>query len=174
MNKITFKKHLEQLELEDLKEELMNLFTKIQGVKEYYLMELGNDKQRQKVYDKAKKDITSKYATKSRRRPRRPRIQKVKNIIKTLEKESSLPYELIDIYLHNTEEALDFMMKFRFDSAPLRNSINGTFIKALNLIELELMKEEYRERCGKITNKMSYAPWVFEDGLVLYKRIFLS
>ena len=172
MNKTAFKKHIDQLDPEDLKEELMILFTKIKGVKEYYLMELGDDKQRKRVYDKAKKDISSKYATKSLRRPRRPRIQKVKNIIRDLEKESVLPFEMIDIYLHNTEEALSFMMKYRYDSTPLRNSINNSFIKALNLIDLELMEEEYRERCGKITNKMSYAPWVFEDGLNLYSKIY--
>lgn len=173
MNRNAFKKHIERLEIDDLKEELLTLFIKVKGVKEFYLMELGDDKQRKKIYDKAKKDITSKYATKSFRRPRRPRIQKVKNIIKNLETDSVLPYELIDVYLHNTEEALNFMMKYRFDSTPLRNSINSTFIKALKLIELELMKDEYKERCGSIVNNMSYAPWVFEDGLVLYKRIYM-
>lgn len=174
MNKITFKKHIDQLEAEDLREELMALFSKIKEVKQYYVMELGDDKTRQKIYEKAKKDISSKYVTKSRRRPRRPRIQKVKNIFKTLERETVLPYELIDIYLHNTEQALEFMMKYRYDSAPLRNSINGTFIKALKLIQLELMKSEYSERCGKIVNKMSYAPWVFEDGMDLYKEIYID
>ena len=172
MNKTSFKKHIEQLETEDLREELMVLFDNIKGVKEYYVMELGDDKTRQKIYQKAKKDITSKYVTKSRRRPRRPRIQKVKNILKALERDSVLPYELIDIYLHNTEEALNFMMKYRYDSAPLRNSINSTFVKALNLIDIELMKSEYSERCGILVNKMSYAPWVFEDGLDLYKRVY--
>ena len=97
MNKTAFKKHIDQLDPEDLKEELMILFTKIKGVKEYYLMELGDDNQRKRVYDKAKKDISSKYATKSFKRPRRPRIQKVKNIIRDLEKESVLPFEMIEV-----------------------------------------------------------------------------
>jgi len=173
MNRKTFQNHIDQLEAEDLREELMNLFLKIKEVKNYYLMELGDDRQRKKIYDKAKKDITSKYTTKSYRRPRRPRIQKVKNIIKQLETESIFPFELIDVYLHNAEVALAFMMEYRYDSNPLRNSINSTYQKALNLIDLEMMKDEYSERCGTLANEMSFAPWVFEDSLELYKRVYM-
>jgi len=158
MNRKTFQNHIDQLEAEDLREELMNLFLKIKEVKNYYLMELGDDKQRKKIYDKAKKDITSKYTTKSYRRPR---------------SESIFPFELIDVYLHNAEVALAFMMEYRYDSNPLRNSINSTYQKALNLIDLEMMKDEYSERCGTLANKMSFAPWVFEDSLELYKRVYM-
>ena len=174
MNRKTFKNHIDQLEEEDLREELFTLFTKIKEVKNYYLMELGDDKQRKRIYEKAKKEITTKYATKSYRRPRRPRIQKVKNIIRQIENESIFPYELIDVYLHNTEVALAFMMEYRYDSNPLRNSINDSFQKALNLIDLELMKKDYSERCGTLVNKMSYAPWVFEDSLELYKKVYMK
>lgn len=174
MNRNKFKKHVDMLDTEDLRDELMNLFIKVKGVKEYYLMELGDDKQRKKIYEKAKKDIASKYATKSYRRPRRPRIQKVKTLIKKLETEAVLPFELIDIYLYNSETALAFMMEYRFDSNPLRNSIKDTFRKALDLIKLEKMEEDYKDRCGTITNKMSYASWIFEECFEQYKAVYNS
>ncbi|MEE9372527.1 MAG: DUF6155 family protein [Saprospiraceae bacterium] len=172
MNRNTFKKHINQLEVEELKEELFALFTKVKGVKNYYLMELGDDKQRQKIYNKAKKEITAKYATKSYRRPRRPRIQKIKTIIKSLENESILPYELIDIYLHNSEVAIAFMMEYSFYSTPLTNSINNTFIKALELIDSELMKSEYEERCLALTNEMNFMPWPFYNSMSLFLKVY--
>jgi len=172
MRRTEFKKHLDQLNEEDLKEELLTLFTKLKSVKQYYLMELGGDSDRQKIYKKAKEDIASKYATKSYRKPRRPRIQKINTLLKKLRSEAVLPYEMIDIYLFNTETALNFMVEYRFDSNPLRNSIKGSFSKALDLIQLENMKAEYKDRCGTITNKMNFAFWVFEESIEKYKDVF--
>jgi hypothetical protein len=82
MRKSSFIKHINQLEEEDLRSELLMLFSKVKGVSEFYKMELGSEADRKKLYDKAKKDIASKFATKSYRRPRRPRIQKTYKILK--------------------------------------------------------------------------------------------
>lgn len=156
MRKSTFQKHINQLSEEELREELMTLFNKVSAVSQYYKMELGSAEERQKTYTKAKADIESKYKTKSYRKPRRPRIQKIKKIISDLNKVTVLNYEMIDIYLFNTECATRFHNEYDFYSTPLFNTILHSFESALDLIRQNKMEDIYKERCMKIVHSCDY------------------
>ncbi|NNF20440.1 MAG: hypothetical protein HKN67_00740 [Saprospiraceae bacterium] len=150
MRKSVFQKHLDQLDEESLREELKTLYGKIDAVRKHYAMELGSQKDRKRHFEKAKKEIQAKYATKSYRRPRRPRIQKIYKIISDVRKTSVFEFEMIDIYLFNAEEGINFMNRYRYYSAPLFNSISKTFVKALELIQSNMMHDEYKARVEKI------------------------
>ena len=150
MRKSGFIKHLNALEEEDLKNELIMLYDKVPGVKAFYAMELGSADQRKKTYRKAKEEIASKYKTKSYRRPRRPRIQKVLKIFSELKKITVLNYELIDVYLFDVETALEFVREYNYFSTPLFNNIIRSYKEALSLISENNMFEEYRERCENV------------------------
>jgi len=156
VRKSTFIKHINQLEEEDLRTELKQLYTKLDAVKKFYKLELGSDADRTKLYAVAKKNIASKYATKSFRKPRRPRIQKINNILRNLAKEAIFSYEMIDIYLFTTETALEFMDTYDFYSTPLHNNISGSFTKAVKLIRDNRMVSEYDERCQTIIKKTRF------------------
>jgi len=156
MRKSSFQKHIKQLNEEDLRSELMMLFSKVKEVSEYYKMELGTSADRQKMYDKAKKEITAKFATKSYRRPRRPRIQKINLIIRSTEGKSVIDYEMIDVYLHTVETAINFMIDYRFKSTPVDNIILKLFPKAYALIERSLLGDEYNERCENIMSSLYF------------------
>lgn len=156
MRKSTFQKHINQLGEDDLRQELLLLFNKVPEVALYYKMELGTEKERTKMYDKAKADIASKYKTRSIRKPRRPRIQKIKKIISELNKLTVFSYEMIDIYLFNTESAIQFHNNYDFHSTPLFNTILNSFESALDLIEQNMMEDTYRERCQKIAYSCDY------------------
>jgi hypothetical protein len=150
MRKSTFLKHISHLEESELREELKLLYTKLESVKTYYKMELGSTKDREKVYVAAKKEITAKFKTKSYRRPRRPRIQKINTIIRDLSKKAIFSYEMIDVYLHTTITGLQFMNEYRFYSDVLANHIINSFSSACLLIESNRMKEKYEEACQNI------------------------
>lgn len=158
MRKSKFKKHIDQLEEEDLREELLDLYDKIEEVRHYYQMELGSQEERQKRFIKARNEIEAKYKTKSFRKPRRPRIQKVKKILSELEKLSVFSYELIDIYLFDVEVALNFVQKYDYFTQVLYNNISTSFGKACQLIDLNLMHEKYSERCENILMLSRYIP----------------
>lgn len=147
MRKSHFTKHIQQLGEDELREELSMLYDKLKDVKLHYAMELGTEKDRIKKYEKVKADIKSKYATKSFRKPRRLRIQKIKKIISDVRKNAIFEFEMIDIYLFNAEEAVNFMNNYRFYSTPLFNSIVMSFKFAMDIIRSNNMLEEYRERC---------------------------
>ncbi len=152
MRRSDFIKHLSLLTEEELQEEMKTLFSKVKEVRTYYSLELGSDEDRRKIYETAKKEIAAKYVTKSYRRPRRPRIQKVNAILSKLKKEAIFPFEVIDIYLFNVEAAINFMHKYYYDSRPLRNTITTSFAKAIELIVLEKMEDQYKDRCENILN----------------------
>ncbi len=156
MRKSTFVKHINQLEAEDLRTELTLLYDKLDAVKKFYKLELGSETDRVKLYTAAKKKIASKYATKSFRKPRRPRIQKINTILRDLKKEAIFSYEMIDIYLFTTETAVEFMDTYDFYSDPLHNNIKQSFTKALILIKENRMVSEYDERCKIIIKKTKF------------------
>ena len=152
MRRSAFLKHVHLLNEEELREELISLFSKLDDVKKFYALELGTDEDRKRIYAQAKKIISAKYSTKSFKKPRRPRIQKVNAILNNLKKEAVFPFELIDIYLFNVETAIHFMRSYHFDSTPIRNSIESSFRKALELMSSERMEEKYHQRSIKILN----------------------
>jgi hypothetical protein len=156
MRKSDLIRHLDQLELDDLRQEVLSLYDSVKGVKDYYAMELGSEKERQKLYDKAKKDIVSKFATKSRRKPRRPRIQKLNLLLNKLDKSSVFPHEMIDIYLFACEQAINFKIDYRFKSDPLDNTITGTFQKAIDLITAQGLIQDYNDRCSRLFEDIHY------------------
>ena len=150
MRKSVFLKHIEQLDEEDLRQELLTLYDKVKGVNKYYAMELGSEKEREKYFAGIKKQIQSKYATKSLRKPRRPRIQKINKILSDAAKTVLFDYEMIDIYLFNAEEGVNFMIIYNFYSTPVFNSIVNSYVKALDLIDTSRMKDNYAEMSNRI------------------------
>jgi len=151
MRRSTFLKHIKNLEEEDLREELKLLYDKVKEVKQFYMMEIGSAEDRSKRYKKGKDEITAKFRTKSYRKPRRPRIQKINKIVSELKKISVFNYEMIDVYLFCTETGLNFMKEYRFDSIPLNNLISKSFDKAIDLILECKMENDFKERCSAIS-----------------------
>ncbi len=174
MRKSTFIKHINQLEAEDLRTELTQLYTKLDAVKKFYKLELGSEADRTKLYDAAKKKIASKYATKSFRKPRRPRIQKVNTILRDLKKEAIFSYEMIDIYLFTTETAVDFMDSYDFYSDPLHNNIRNSFTLAVRLMKENRMIDEYDERCKTIIKKTRFFRDLQEELDHVYENYILE
>jgi len=172
MRRSTFIKHINQIDEAELREELLNLYTKIPEVKSYYSMELGTDKDREKVYAKAKESILSKYKTKSRRRPRRPRIQKINTLLREMEKAAIFPYEMIDLHLFNAEQGLSFMGEYRFYSDPLRNTIIKSLDKALALITDSLFQEKYRERMEVIISIRIYQFFMQKEVVKMIREVY--
>ncbi len=174
MRRSTFLKHISSISEEELRDELLQLFTKVPEVKSFYSMELGDEKDREKIYEKAKVSIQAKYKTKSYRKPRRPRIQKINALLKDLEKKAVFSWEMIDIYLFNAEQGLSFMRDYRFYSEPLKNTILNSLRKALPLIEESLFQEKYKERVEAIILFKVFDFGMRQEMVSLIRKIYPS
>lgn len=153
----SFKKFIDSLDEDGLREEMVRLYTKLEEVKTFYKMDLGTDKDRKRVFDQTKKAIAKKYLTKSYRKPRRPRIQKVNKLLSETRKSTFLDFEMIDIYLFTSETAMEFMVEYDFYSDVLVNNICNTFEKAQKLIKENLMEEEFDSRIKALRKKAKYS-----------------
>lgn len=153
MRKSIFIKHLQSLNEAELREELERVYDNLDAVRLYYKMELGSQADRQKHYEKARKTIEAKFKTKSYRKPRRPRIQKLNLYIKKLEKSAVFPHELIDVYLHTVETAIDFMVDYNYSSKPVINTAIKYFEKGLEQIRFCRLEERYEQRCRDLLTR---------------------
>ena len=172
MRRSQFTNHLKALNEEELREELKTLFARIPEVKKYYAMELGSESDRQRLYDKAKKDISSKYATKSFKKPRRPRIQKINKILSDMKKKSIFSHEMVDLYLFDVECALDFIRKYDFFSTVLTNHIVKTFERATLDIHDLVMHDAFKDRCENILIKAEISPGIHIEMHDQFESIF--
>jgi len=163
MRKSQFSKHLNELNEEELRQELTMLYSKVPEVKQYYAMELGSEGERKKLYDKAKKNIDSKYATKSYRKPRRPRIQKINAILSEMKKNAIFQHEMADLYLYDIEAALVFSVKYGFYSKVLSNHIISTFKKAMKIIRGHNFYDLFQERISLIIDRTILIPEIYSE-----------
>lgn len=172
MQKSTFTKYIQSLNEEELRMELEALYIFSPDVKQYYVMELGSEKDRKRIYDAIKKNIESKYATRSIRRPRKPRISKIRAILRNLERQKSYSYELGDVYLFNVECATAYVKKHWILTDPIRNIILETYEKACLNIRDALLEDDYMDRINDCIANMKRQPSTAIEMEQIRDRIF--
>ena len=135
-------------------------------------MELGGEAERQKIYDKAKKDIYNLYFIRGIPR-KRPRIAKIKVILKELKKLSVFSHETVDLLLSTTETSLDYLGRRSYTTTATYNSCIDSFEQALDLIEGG-MQDDFQDRCKKIVSRAKRIDEL--DGILTenYKAVFDS
>jgi len=146
MRSASFNKYLNSLSPEELQNELKMLYSKIPAVKDFYKMELGDDKARGSLYKKVKDEIKSRYATKSYRRPRRPRIQKVNKLLSEMKKKSIFDHEMVDLYLYDLEQCIALADEYRIFTTVMHNHINQVFTKAIRMIQADKLEDMFADR----------------------------
>ncbi len=151
MSKSELKKYIGSLQENELREEILNLHQKLPEVKSYYAIELGSEADRKKIYDKAKKDIWNLYYI-SKRPRKRPRIQKVKALLKEREKLSIFTHETIDLYLYAVEIALAYLLTRSRTTKATYNSTAENFKKAAKFIQQAGLQDVFNERCALLTS----------------------
>ena len=147
-----FNKFLKSLSEAELKAELVMLYSKVSAVKEHYTMELGDEKARKKVYDKAKKDLTNLYYIRGIAR-KRPRIQKCKSLLKTMEVNAVFAHESVDLYLFVTELSLEYLGKRSRTTQAVYNQCIESYRKATSLIAQYDYQDDFLLRCKSCCKK---------------------
>jgi len=154
MSKALFNKFINSLSEDELRSELKLLYSKVNKVKEHYAMELGDDKEREKIYSKAKKDLRNLFYIRGLRR-KRPKVQKIKSLLKNLESNAIFSHESVDIYLYSTEIALEYLLTRPNTTKATFNNCKENFHKALRLINEFGLQSDFQARvqlCVKDAN----------------------
>lgn len=149
MSRSAFRKFIATLSEEDLRNELQLLYTKIKQVKTHYSMELGETLDRKKIYDKVKKEIYNLFYIRGLPR-RRPRIQKIKTLIKELNKNAVFNHETADLYIYASRTGLDYLLLRPNTTKAAFNNCIENFSKGCDLVSAYSLEDDFLESCKSI------------------------
>ena len=115
-------------------------------------MELGEEKDRSKLFEKAKNQIEKLYE----RRKTRSRLSKVNTILKNISAISIFDHELAEVYLTHVESAVNHInywgMRAEADGAHMLKS----FKMAVDLTARAQIMDKNHDRLEKVIDKMHY------------------
>lgn len=167
-----FTKFLKSLNEDELRQEMKSLYATIKEVKQHYQMELGGDAERKKIFDKAKKDIYNLYFIRNIPR-KRPRVAKIKSILKEMKKLSVFSHETADLLLYTTETCLEYLYNRSYTTSATYNSCVDSYDQALEIINTGL-HADFEKRCSFIAAKAARIDEL--DGMLqeLFEQTFRS
>ena len=131
-----FNRLLKELDAEELRDELQNLYNRFAVVKEYYKLELsGNTKE---VLDNYKKALRKSFFTGRRRVNRRGRSE-AKKVLKAFKEVSIHPKDLVELYFYRAEVMTDAVITYHIENDSFLTATVKAFEEALTLAENELV-----------------------------------
>ena len=163
-------KYLNDLSKEDLIKEVEKLYQKFGDVKTFYDIELSGDTAAivQKVKDKLKKEYMPDRGF------GKARSSEAKKVISEFAKVSIYPRDLIDVILYRVEMAIEFTKTYGDIDMPFYDSAINAFYKAVELIQKEMLEEEFKLRCNEVVYSTRNFGWGFHDGLKYAYDEYLS
>lgn len=159
MAKVTqkdLKKFLEELNEEELRNEIKQLYQRFPIVKEYYQLELSTDSTA--VVDDYKNKIR-RYYFPTNRNIKKPKAAKMRELISQFKKVAPFPHDVIDLLLYQVETMMDFTEEKGYVTAGFYQTMVSRYKDATQLMMQEEAKEDFRERCQNILDQASFMSW---------------
>lgn len=161
ITKLSLKKHLDELDKDEVVEEVLKLYAKFPQVKEYYQMELSDDTQT--FVEGYKKKIKAIYFP--ARGYKHPRASAIRRIISKFKKVAVFEFDIIDLLLYRVENGIAYSKTFGGIDEAFYTSIQSSYDEALKLIAKNNLFSEFQERCQQIVTDSQYIGWGFHDYL---------
>jgi Family of unknown function (DUF6155) len=166
-----FKRFLAEMTEDELRAELLKLFSKLDQVQGFYAQELMSDSDRKSVLEEYKKKVYNQYWTRTGN-PRSVSNAEVRKIIGEFEKVSVFPSEMIDLLLHRVETMTDWASQFGGAPDADYNASSTSFEKALKLMEKNKLEAYFKVRCVALFEADNLDYWYIEDLESLYESYF--
>ena len=173
MSRSNFIKFIKSLNEDELRKEMTQLYSNHKDVKNYYSMELGSDADRKKIYDKAKVDIRNMYFIKNKAR-KRPRVAKIKSILKGLEKIAVFTHETIDINLYTCGISMEYLSRRPSATKASYNNCLDTFKKSMLLIQKVGMQKEFKDTAKLLIEDSGSVMFIDDELNDAYREAFKS
>jgi Family of unknown function (DUF6155) len=166
-----FKRFLVEMKEEELRAEMLKLFSKLDQVQSFYAQELMSDSDRKSVLEDYKKKVYNQYWTRTGN-PRRPSNAEVRKILGEFEKVSIFPVELIDLLLHRVEIVTESASQLGGAADADYNASSSSFEKALKLMDKNKLHDHFKDRCVALFKANNLDYWYIEDLEGLYATYF--
>ena len=163
------KAYLKQRSKEELINEISNLFTKFEYVKDYYQAKLGHSNNQ--VLQKYKDIIKDEFFP--TRGFGKTRLSIARKAISDYQKVSGSKESLADIMLFFVEMGVQFTNAYGDINAAFYNSMESMYERAIKFIADQGIQDMFKTRCIKIVEDTSGIGWGFHDGLsAIYYKYF--
>lgn len=147
--KRNFQKLINNLEAEELREELTQLYDRFDLVRKYYSVELSGDTS--KTVAKYK-DQLKKLFLPTRGRGKRARSNSAK-VIKEFSDISVFPEDLIELYFYRTEMMQEHIRVFHVDNEGYHASLISSYTEACQRANKALLGANFREKALELANR---------------------
>ena len=159
----SLKKHLNELEPDELVEQILNLTKRFKDVKAYFDMELGDEKQQAAIVDSYKKKIHKQFfRTRGVGKPKTAELRKLINHFKSI---AVFPFDVADLMLYRVEMTIDFMLGPGEPSDAFHTATLNAYEDMLKIIREHQLESHFRERCEVMCIKIPYKGWGFGKDL---------
>ncbi len=162
------KQYLRQRSQTELVEEIAELFTRLDTVKDYYQLRLGTDEEALKKY---KNIIEKKFF------PTRgygdARLSVARKAVTDFQKVSKTSESLIDLMLFYVETGVRYTNSYGDINEAFYSSLESMYERALKLIRTKKLQAQFNERCKSVVADTRDIGWGFHDMLVqIYSENF--
>ena len=156
MSKKALKKYVGELTKKQLEEQVLDLYTRLKDVKEFYDF-VFNPKENVRI-EECKFKIQKEYFPLSKRKPKKRRSIAQK-CIKSFLKIGMEPLFIADLMLFNIETAINFCAKNHIRQETFYISIQRSFREAKIYISESGLNNDFQKRIEKITNDVWEQDW---------------
>jgi hypothetical protein len=164
------KRHLKQVSREEMVDDIAELFTKFEIVRDFYQTKLSPESNTH-VIEKYKAIIRNEFF------PARGfgegRLSVARKAISDYRKICRTKADLADLMLFYVEQGVQFTTAYGDIDEPFYDSMESMFEKAVKLIVENEMQEAFEKRCRQIVYDTSETGWGFYDQLSdIYEKHF--
>tara|TARA_R110002020_G_scaffold21009_3_gene71287 strand:+ start:46069 stop:46653 length:585 start_codon:yes stop_codon:yes gene_type:complete len=160
MSKRALKKYLSELQGEEVREQLLDLYDRFPEVKEYYNFVFHP--QEDKMLQEAKAKISNEYFPLRRKRPK-ARRSVAQKFIKQFLKLGVAPYHTSDLMLYNLEVAQSFSLNRNLPDAFYKSMLNS-YDEMVTFTALNGLLPEFLERIQKYHHQLEAKNWPLLEG----------
>jgi hypothetical protein len=164
------KQYLDTRSRDQLVSDIVDLFSKIDPVKDYYQSKL-NFGYSEEVSEKYKSLIKNEFFPS--RGFGRAKLSVARKAVNDYKKVSASKYGLADIMLYYTETGIQFTNTYGDIDEAFYNSMESMYRSAVKYIVQHGMQVQFQERCWKIVCNTAEIGWGFHDELsYIYEEHF--
>ena len=156
MSKRALQKYLSELTEDQLREQLMHLYTTFKDVKVYY--DFVFNPREEKLVNESKEKIANEYFPVRRKRPR-ARRSVAQNYIKHFKTLGVNPLHIADIMWFNLEIAAAFNKERKFKQEAFYKSLAKSFDEAIRYCSVHGLTDEFLPRIRKVYDEIVAQNW---------------
>jgi len=163
------KKILDEMSLEELKQEILQLYNKLPQVKDFYNQDLMTEEERQDVLKGYKDKIHKQFWTLRGIPKGMVNNTTIKGIIADYEKIALFPYDIVDLLIYRLEVTTDIADQFGGMADSNYNASITAFKKAMKMIRDNNLLSYFEDRIKKMLKADNLDYWYIERLVWLFE-----